>query len=68
MEHSIKRIGKDYESLSIMRNDKNQFNSDLFFQYAKDNMDKYGIIQIGDDLYVGTWHCNSLINDYKLTI
>lgn len=68
MQHSVKNIGNDYEKLSIMRNDEKQFNANDFFQFAKNRIEKYGLIESDDDLLVSTWYCNSLIDDYRLTI
>ena len=68
MQHSVKNIGKDYEKISTYRNDKNKFNATDFFEFAKNNKNKYSIIENGDDLLVSTWFCNDLIKDYKLTI
>ena len=66
MQHSIKQIADNYEKLSIMRKDRNQFNADNFVQYAKDNKVKYNLIEDSDDLFVSSWYSDSLINDYKL--
>ena len=66
MQHSVKQIADNYEKLSIMRKDRNQFNADNFVQYAKDNKVKYNLIEDSDDLFVSSWYSDSLINDYKL--
>lgn len=68
MQHSIKYIGKNYEEISIMRKDKNQFNAVDFFNFAKENKDKYSIIENGDDLLVSTWYSNELIAAYRSTL
>lgn len=68
MQHSIKRIGDDYEEYSERRKDKKRFNSEGFFNFAKENKNKYGIIENGDDLLVSTWHSNDLIADYQKTL
>jgi len=68
MQHSVKNIGDNYEKLSIMRKDKYQFNANDFFQFAKDNIKNYSIIESGDDLLVSTWYIDSLIEDYQSTI
>jgi hypothetical protein len=68
MQHSIKQIGSNYEKLSIMRKDKNPFNKEDFYQFAKSNMKKYSIIENGDDLLVSTWYSGSLIYAYQETI
>lgn len=68
MQHSVKYIGGNYEQLSIMRKDKNQFKASEFFQFASDNKKKYSIIENGDDLLVSTWYSDALIKDYKSTI
>lgn len=66
MQHSVKQIADNYEKLSIMRKDRNQFNADNFVQYAKDNKVKYNLIEDSGDLFVSSWYSDSLINDYKL--
>ena len=66
MQHSVKQIADNYEKLSIMRKDRNQFNADNFVQYAKDNKVKYNLIEASGDLFVSSWYSDSLINDYKL--
>ena len=66
MQHSVKQIADNYEKLSIMRKDRNQFNADNFVQYAKDNKVKYNLIEDIGDLFVSSWYSDSLINDYKL--
>ena len=68
MQHSIIFVGKNYEEISIMRKDKNQFNANDFFQFANENKKKYSIIQNGYDLLVSTWYSDSLIKDYQSTI
>lgn len=68
MQHSVKNIGDNYEKISIMRKDENQFSSNDFFQYAKNNMKEYSIIENGEDLLVSTWYSGSLISDYQSTI
>lgn len=68
MQHSVKYIGDNYEKLSIMRKDKNQFVANDFFQYTKNNMKKYSIIENGEDLLVSTWYSDILIKDYQSTI
>jgi hypothetical protein len=64
MQHSVKNIGDNYESLSNMRNDDKRFNSNDFLKFAKDNKDKYRLIENGNDFLVSTWYSNDLINDY----
>jgi len=68
MQHSVKNIGNEYERFSILRKDKNQFNSNNFFQFAKNNKKKYNLIENDEDLLVSTWHSTDLISDYKSTI
>ena len=67
MQHSVKNIGDNYEKLSIMRKDKNQFKANDFFQFANNNKEKYSIIENGDDLLISTWYSDSLIRDYQST-
>lgn len=65
MWHSIKYIGSKREEISNMRNDKIKFNTDEFFNYAKNNRKKYHLIDSGDDLQISTWYTDDLIKDYK---
>jgi hypothetical protein len=65
MQHSVKNIGKNYEELSIMRNDKIKFNQMDFFNFAKENIYKYRIIKSIDDLLISTWYVDDLTNDYR---
>lgn len=67
MQHSVKNIGNNYQVVSIMRKDKNEFNADDFFNFAKINKKKYSIIENGDDLLVSTWYSDSLVSDYIQT-
>jgi hypothetical protein len=68
MQHSIKYVGSNYEKISMMRADKNPFNASNFFQFTKNNITKYNIVVLGDDLLVGTWYFDKLINDYRQTL
>ena len=68
MQHSVKNIGRDYEELSAMRNDKYQFKAADFFQFASENKNKYSIVVNDDDLLVSSWHSDTLINDYRTLI
>jgi len=68
MQHSVKEIGKRYSELSEMRKDKKRFDDSNFIQFAKDNKNKYSIIENGDDLLVSTWYSDELIEDYRKTL
>ena len=68
MQHSVKGIGENYEALSTMRNEKIKFNAEEFFQFAKNNLKKYSIVENGNDLLVSTWYSDSLIADYQKSI
>jgi hypothetical protein len=68
MEHSVKEIAKRYSELSEMRKDKKRFNESNFIQFAKDNKNKYSIIENGNDLLVSTWYSDDLIEDYRKTL
>jgi hypothetical protein len=67
MQHSIKFIGNQREELSLMRKEKNPFNAEDFFNFAKSNNKKYSIIENGTDLLVSTWYSGDLIDDYNKT-
>lgn len=68
MEHSVKEIAKRYSELSEMRKDKKRFNESNFIQFAKDNKNKYSIIENDTDLLVSTWYYDELIDDYRKTL
>lgn len=68
MNHPIKEIAKRYSELSDLRKDKKRFVGPDFIQFAKDNKNKYSVIEDGDDLLVSTWHSNDLIEDYQKTL
>jgi len=68
MDHPIKEIAKRYSELSDLRKDKKRFVGSDFIQFAKDNKNKYYLIEDGDDLLVSTWHSNDLIEDYQKTL
>lgn len=65
MQHSIRFIGSEYERISTLRQDNPVFSAEKFFQFAKDNQNKYSIIENGDDLLVSTWYSDNLIKDFK---
>lgn len=64
MQHSIKIIGENYEHISMLRKDEIPFDSNDFFNFAKNNNNKYSLIENGDDLLVSSWYSDKLINDY----
>jgi hypothetical protein len=68
MQHSVKQVGEEREKLSSLRNDKNKFNANDFFLFAKENKETYHLIEQGNDFLVSTWYSDSLINDYKSQI
>lgn len=68
MQHSIKEIGKFYEEVSKKRNDFKLFDSSEFFNFAKTKIEKYHIVEHGDDLLISTWWSGELINDYRASI
>ena len=68
MKHSIKEIGKRYSEISAKRNDKKLFNFDDFVNFAKENKDKYSLIESGDDFLVSTFYSGDLIENYKRTL
>ena len=68
MEHSVKEIAKRYSELSEMRKDKKRFDESNFIKFAKDNKNKYSIIENDDDLLVSTWYSDDLIEDYRKTL
>lgn len=57
-----------YSELSHRRNDEKLFNYVDFLKFAKDNVNKYSLIENGDDLLVSAWYSDKLINDYKKNI
>jgi hypothetical protein len=68
MQNSVKQIAKAYAELSDRREDKLRFNEQGFIDFAKANKDLYRIVETDDDLLVGTWHCNELLEDYRNTL
>ena len=68
MQHSVKYIGEKYEELSELREDEKKFSKEDFLNFAKENIEKYSIIENGDDLLVSTWCSDELIKDYKQTM
>jgi len=65
VQHSVKYIGKSSEDLSEKRGDEKRFNAEDFFNFAKGRMNRYSLIENGDDLLVSTWFSGDLIDDYK---
>ena len=68
MQHSVNNIGAQHEEISTMRGDADRFIAKDFKQFALANMQKYSIIESGDDLLVSTWHSGDLIDAYRKTI
>lgn len=68
MYHSVKEIGERYYKISKKRNDLKLFKSDDFFDFAKNNVKKYSLIEEGEDILVSTWYSDDLISDYRKTI
>lgn len=68
MQHSVTEIGNRYSEISEKRKDKKLFKKDDFIQFAKDNKEKYSLIENGDDFLVSTWYSGDLIDDYRKTI
>lgn len=66
MQHSILNIGRQYEQISLLRKDPKPFAAQDFFEFSQNNQTKYSIIRNGADLFVSTWFCDALINDYRL--
>jgi hypothetical protein len=68
MQHSVKSIGENYELLSNMRKDVVRFVAKDFYDFAKQNINKYSLLEREDDLRVSTWYSDSLIKDYQNSI
>lgn len=68
MEHSVNEIANRYSELSEKRKDKKLFKKDDFIQFAKDNKNKFSLIENGNDLLVSTWYSDELINGYRKTL
>jgi hypothetical protein len=68
MYHRISEIGQRYQELSELRKEKNIFKADIFFDFAKQNINKYSIVEKGDDLLVSTWYSDKLIDDFQKTL
>jgi len=65
MQHSVKEIGIRYEDLSRLRNETVLFLSSVFLSFARENRDKYNLVDNGEDLLVSTWHVDQLLSDFK---
>lgn len=65
MQRSVKNIGQRYQELSELRKENPIFESDKFFEFAKQNVNKYSIIENEDDLLVSTWYSDNLIEDFQ---
>jgi len=68
MQNSVKQIAKAYAELSDKRQDKHRFSEQGFIDFAKANKSLYRLVERDDDLLVGTWDCNQLIDDYRKTL
>ena len=68
MQNSIIDIGNRHEEISSIRKDDKRFISKDFFEFAKQNKNKYSIVENGINLLVSTWYSNDLINDYIKTL
>lgn len=68
MQHSVKFIAELYSESSQIRGDKKLFDYNGFLQFAKDNQNRYHLMEIGDDFLVSTRHSNDLIKDYQKTL
>lgn len=65
MWHSVKVIAIEKEILSLKRNDVKKFNSIKFFNFAKQNINKYSLSVSGSDLLVNTMNVDNMVNDYN---
>jgi hypothetical protein len=68
MQHSVRQIGKEHEQFSEMRKDKKRFSAEGLVIFARENQNKYHLIENGCDFLVSTWDCDNLISDYKKSI
>lgn len=68
MQHSISQIGRERETLSKSRNEAPYFSAKGFVSFAKMHRDKYSVSEVEGELYVGSWHVDALIKDYKETL
>lgn len=67
MQHSVKEIGNRLSEMSALRQEKELFKADDFFNYAKNNSSKYQLIENGDDYLVSTWNVDELKSDFLNT-
>lgn len=67
MNHSVKKIAKEYSEISAKRGDKHLFKFDEFIDFANKNKDKYNLEETQDDndLGVSSWYVDELIRDYR---
>lgn len=68
MEHSVKQIAKNRAEWSELRKDKKRFSEVDFFNFAKQNKNKYQLSEDEDDLIATTFFTDDLINDYIKTL
>lgn len=64
MQHSVKLIASNYQSIYEARKNGDVFDFDGFLRFAEKNADKYKIIKTDNDLFVSTWYSDNLIKDY----
>ena len=65
MWFSIKEIARVNSTLSKFRKENICFNYEDFMKFAKENKDKYCLIESNDELLVSSWNSGDLINNYK---
>ncbi len=68
MQHSVNWVGERHEQVSDMRKDEKRFVKSDFVEFAKQNRQKYSIIENGDDFLVSTFYCGDLVKDYIKTL
>lgn len=68
MQHSVNFIAKTYSEISEPRKDENRFSEAGFIEFARQNQEKYSLIDNGHDMLVSTWHSGELVEDYRKTL
>lgn len=68
MQHSVNQIAQNYSEISEKRQDIKRFIATDFIKFARENRNRYSLVESGNDLLVSTWFSGDLIDDYQKTL
>lgn len=68
MVHSVTEIGQTQARIYNRTHRLKTFDEKAFLEFAAVNVEKYNLIQDGNDLLVTTWHSDELVKDYLKTL